>query len=162
MKTLATRKSDKIPLPPSNSLPIAAVSLAFKLIHDWGHKTASWLLARKHNSFSPNIPQNFAVNHTFAKLAWPGVIVPFSYNLQRRQPTSTIAWTLPSMRTSFCWLIWKAASGAPNCFLSFRYLWISYESVMIVWEVKIKWYSWEWGCTVITCDTCHRPPLICQ
>ena len=59
---------------------------------------------------------------TFAKLAWPGVILPFSYNLQSRQPTRVIAWILPSISTSFCWLIWKAAKGAPNCFLSFRYL----------------------------------------
>jgi hypothetical protein len=32
--TFATRKSANIPLPPSNSRPIAAVSLAFKVIHD--------------------------------------------------------------------------------------------------------------------------------
>lgn len=29
---------------------------------------------------------------------------------------------LASMRTSFSWLIWRAASGAPNCFLSCKYL----------------------------------------
>jgi hypothetical protein len=34
IRTLATRKSDKIPFPPSNSLPKAAVSLALKVIHD--------------------------------------------------------------------------------------------------------------------------------
>ncbi|MCH87470.1 hypothetical protein A2U01_0008340 [Trifolium medium] len=32
IRTLATRKSDKIPFPPSNSLPKAAVSLALKIL----------------------------------------------------------------------------------------------------------------------------------
>lgn len=59
---------------------------------------------------------------TLPMLAWPGVILPLSYSLHRRQPTRNIAWTLPNMRTNFCWLIWKAANGAPNCFLSLRYL----------------------------------------
>lgn len=33
-----------------------------------------------------------------------------------------MAWIFPSMRTSFSWLIWSAANGAPNCFLSCKYL----------------------------------------
>lgn len=60
---------------------------------------------------------------TFPKLTRPGVIFPLSYNLQRRQPTRIIAWIFPNMWTSFCWVSWKAANGAPNCFLSFKYLW---------------------------------------
>ena len=57
MKTLATRKSAKIPLPPSNSLPMLAVSLAFKLIHAWSCKTTSMHMAGKQNPLSLNISQ---------------------------------------------------------------------------------------------------------
>lgn len=74
-----------------------------------------------HNAPQMHRPVNW-FSLTFAKLAWPGVIFPFSYNLQRRQPTKIIAWTLPNIRISFSWLIWNAANGAPNCFLSFKYL----------------------------------------
>ena len=59
---------------------------------------------------------------TLPKLLGPGVNLPDSYSLQSRQPTRTMAWMLPSIRTTFSWLSWKAASGAPNCFLSFKYL----------------------------------------
>lgn len=120
------RKSAKIPFPPSNSRPKATVSLAFKLIHDCKQQKCT---VRKHLScigsvvaapMYHRVPSKLRL--TFPKLAWPGVIFPFSYNLQRRQPTKVIAWTFPSILTSFSWLSWKAASGAPNCFLSFRYL----------------------------------------
>lgn len=59
---------------------------------------------------------------TLQRLAWPGVILPASYTLQRRQPRRNIAWMFPSIRTNFSWFICRAASGAPNCFLSSRYL----------------------------------------
>jgi len=59
---------------------------------------------------------------TLQRLAWPGVILPASYTLQRRQPSRNIAWMFPSIRTNFSWFICRAASGAPNCFLSSRYL----------------------------------------
>lgn len=59
---------------------------------------------------------------TLQRLAWPGVILPASYTLQRRQPSRNIAWMFPSIRTNFSWFICREASGAPNCFLSSRYL----------------------------------------
>ena len=56
----------------------------------------------------------------------------------------------PSIRTSFSWLSWKAASGAPNCFLSFKYLvtdrlWDS-GSLTRIWSNKLEtdvvmWYT---------------------
>ena len=59
---------------------------------------------------------------TFARLACPGVIFPASYSLHNLHPIRDIACMLPSMRASFSWLIWYDANGAPNCFLSWRYL----------------------------------------
>jgi hypothetical protein len=50
------------------------------------------------------------------------VILPVSCSLQRRQPRTDIAWMFPSILTSFSWFSWNAANGAPNCFLSCRYL----------------------------------------
>lgn len=50
MKTLATRKSAKIPLPPSNSRPIPAVSFAFKVIQAWRYKTLSWKEIKNNNN----------------------------------------------------------------------------------------------------------------
>jgi len=56
---------------------------------------------------------------TLPKLLWPNAILPDSKSLHSRQPTRTVVWMLPSIRTSLSWLSWKASTGAPNCFLSF-------------------------------------------
>jgi len=65
--TLATRKSAKIPLPPSNSRPKAAVSLALKVIHDW--KNIENLLSVPTTVESSEINNNNKVdNLEFSKL----------------------------------------------------------------------------------------------
>ena len=72
--------------------------------------------ALSHHAPSPALPLTFVI------LACPAVSLPVSCSVLSRHTISTMAWMLPSMRTSFSWFSWKAARGVPNCWRSFRYL----------------------------------------
>lgn len=81
---------------------------------------------------------------TLQRLAWPGVILPASYILQRRQPSRNIAWMFPNIRTSFSWLIWRAAKGAPNCSLSSKYLFPPKEQEKKSLKLAVT-FNWSLG-----------------